>query len=225
MQKKKILTLVVALLLAGGYWVLENKFDINLSNLGKGGQSNKVVPADKEQAGDYERLTGCALIEHRSNDGDSFHVRHGNDEHEFRLYFVDAPESSYKTYRGGDNNGARLGHQGRYFGGLSIEQTTAIGTEAKKFTASLLKGRPFTVYTKWQPVFDSGRSYCFVELPDSATGERFLSEQLVAQGLARIYTEGAAMPGGSSKRNQEDKLKTIERSARGGKVGAWRFSR
>src|SRR5690606_41234380 len=50
----------------------------------------------------FERFEGCQLVDHRQNDGDSFRVRLPNGRVEqFRLYFVDAPESDFRTYKGG----------------------------------------------------------------------------------------------------------------------------
>ncbi len=45
-------------------------------------------------AGDWELLKDCRLIDNKSNDGDSFHLRASNGEELlFRLYHVDCPES------------------------------------------------------------------------------------------------------------------------------------
>ncbi len=218
MPRKKTLAAIAAILLAAGYWLLERA---DRSWLSTGGQD---APADTSEVGGYRRLSGCRLAEHRHNDGDSFHVRHGDDSYEFRLYFVDAPESRYKTYRGGDDNGGRIAQQGDYFGGLNRDQTTGIGAEAKKFSLNLLRGRPFTVYTKGENVYGSERQYAFVEVEDAAGKRRLLGELLVEQGLARIHTKGATTPDGAARSKQEGKLRSIEHAARNAGVGAWRFT-
>jgi|GEM_PF-3569302 len=41
----------------------------------------------------YVFLTECRLITLRNSDGDIFHIQHKKGENEFRLHFVDAPES------------------------------------------------------------------------------------------------------------------------------------
>ena len=53
----------------------------------------------------YENAT---LIENKYNDGDSFHVQCAKGDVEFRIYYVDTPESAAKTYRNGENNFKRL---------------------------------------------------------------------------------------------------------------------
>lgn len=165
-------------------------------------------------ASGYEVLTGCALVENRNNDGDSFKIRRDGGVHEFRLYFVDAPEKRLHQH-----NGERLDHQGRYFGGLSRNRTIAIGQQAKELAGELMSARPFRVETRWQPVFDSGRFYAFVFFDDD--GDE-LSEKLVRAGLARIYTEGADLPDGRKKADFERHLKKLEAEAKKNKRGAWR---
>ncbi|MFK5923883.1 MAG: thermonuclease family protein [Verrucomicrobiota bacterium] len=145
--------------------------------------------------GGFELLEGCQWVDQRNNDGDSFVVKHKGNEYTVRLYFVDAPEKyisdKYKDQR------KRVADQGRYFGELSSQQAVEIGLQAKAFTEKQLKGKSFTVMTKWESVFDSERYYAFVWLPGSTeTNQNRLSAALVENGLARIYTKG---PG-----NQDD---------------------
>lgn len=163
--------------------------------------------------GGFETLAGCRLHEDRNNDGDSFKLSHGGEVIELRLYFVDAPEKRLHQY-----NGERLDHQGRYFGGLSREETISIGLKAKEHTERLLISRPFRVVTRWQPVFESGRHYGFIFFED--TGEE-LSESLVKEGLARIYTEGTNLPDGRKKADFERHLKQLEAAAKKAKRGGW----
>jgi endonuclease YncB( thermonuclease family) len=164
----------------------------------------------------FTELKGCRLVEHRDNDGDSFHLLHDGREDEFRLYFVDCPEK-----RRHHLNGDRIAQQGKYFGGLDAERTVSAGQAASGLTLELLRTRLFTVYTRWQPVFDSGRYYAFVFV-ERAGGEREeLSEILVKAGLCRIYTEGASLPDGRSKGAFEAHLRKLEREAKAGRAGAW----
>jgi len=173
------------------------------------------------QRGEYRELQGCSLVAHRNNDGDSFHVAiPGGKTQEFRLYFVDAPESAYKTYRDGNNNGERLGHQKQYFRLRSQKDTTALGMKAKKWTAGVLGTGPFTVYTRDEKVYGGPRLYCFVSVQEGGK-ERWLHELLVEQGLARIYTKGANLPDGSSPGTQKKHLHSLERDAKREKRGAW----
>ncbi|MGE9266758.1 MAG: thermonuclease family protein [Verrucomicrobiales bacterium] len=168
----------------------------------------------------WEELTNCRLITGRNSDGDSFHVRHAGGEAEFRLYYVDTPESAYKTYRGGENNGERLAEQGAYFGGLDRDDTTTVGKAAKSFVLDLLAERPFTVRTKWENVYGPERKYALVVVQWEGR-EVYLHELLVAKGLGRIHTRGADLPSGRGWRAQKDYLKDWEAEARSAGLGAW----
>lgn len=168
----------------------------------------------------YDRLEGCRLVEHRDNDGDSFHIRHGSRDIELRLYYVDTPEK-YLSDRYEDQR-RRVAEQGRDFGGISPEQTVQVGLAAKMYTAKLLADRPFTVYTKWESVYDSERVYAFVELPDDDGG--YLCEELVEKGLARIHTKGEATPDGRGYRQYKAHLEAIERAAQDADRGAWKLN-
>jgi len=67
-------------------------------------------------------------------------------------------------------------------------------------------------------VFESGRHYGFIFFED--TGEE-LSESLVKEGLARIYTEGTNLPDGRKKADFERHLKQLEAAAKKAKRGGW----
>lgn len=164
----------------------------------------------------YDRLDGCRLVDHRNNDGDSFHVRHGDREFELRLYYVDSPEK-YLSDRYADQR-QRVAEQGRDFGGLSPEQTVEVGKAAKMYTERLLQGKTFTVFTKWESVYNSERVYAFVQLPGS---EEYLGEELVEKGLVRIHTKGEPTPDGQSYRDHKARLEALERAAREAGRGAW----
>lgn len=163
-------------------------------------------------------LEGARLMDHRHNDGDSFHISHGGSEYEFRLYFVDCPESRLHQF-----NADRIRQQGRYFGGLRDEQTIAIGQEAKAFTRRLIERGAFTIHTRWQPVYDSGRYYAFVFFTGSDGSCEELSEKLVKAGLCRIHTEGTSLPDGRREKEFEQHLRALEKKAKAAKLGAWRF--
>jgi endonuclease YncB( thermonuclease family) len=160
-------------------------------------------------------------VSHRNNDGDSFQVDvPGQGVEEFRLYFVDAPESAYKEYRDGEDNGQRLRYQGEYFGNLSQARTTEVGQEAKAWTKEVLSAGPFTVYTTGELVYDGPRMYAFVEV-DHEGSKRWLHELLVERGLARIYTQGSRTPEGVSEGSQKKRLKKMEAEAKGRRLGGW----
>ncbi len=175
-------------------------------------------PPAKTQSG-YETLRNARLVEHRDNDGDSFHIAHdGGQDDEFRLYFVDVPEKRLHQF-----NGRRIEEQGRYFGGLSTQQTIEAGLQAKAMTEKLLKTRRFTIQTRWQRVFDSARCFAFVFFAEEGGKTEELGEKLVRAGLCRIYTQGANLPDGRREKEFEQHLKALEREAKARKQGAWRF--
>ena len=83
-------------------------------------------------SGKYETHQGCTLAEARGNDGDSFLVSLPDGRKEvFRLYFVDAPESAFRRYAGGETNHARIREQAAELGGITPEQAVEAGKQAK----------------------------------------------------------------------------------------------
>ncbi len=160
----------------------------------------------------FEVILGARIHDHPDNDGDSFHLDHNGQTHEFRLYFADCPEKRRHSF-----NGDRIAEQGQYFGGLSEAETVFVGQEAKDFTRHLLSTQTFTLYTKWQSVYNSRRHYAFVIFAD---GED-LSAKLVRVGLARIHTNGIALPDGRSAKDYQDQLRSLEQIARAQHMGAW----
>ena len=188
-----------------------------------------VVPAKGPEAGPvkvrgYDKFTDARLVDLEGNDGDSFMVRAGGRDIELRLYFVDSPEK-YLSDRYEDQR-RRVAEQAREMGGITPEQAVVIGRQAKDFTKQQLSGKPFTVYTNWEEVYESDRVYGFVELADGSD----LGTKLVEQGLARIHTKGpdskekpVPTPDGASFFQHRDKLEAIERQAQQAKRGAWRY--
>ncbi|HEY1769744.1 MAG TPA: helix-hairpin-helix domain-containing protein [Chthoniobacterales bacterium] len=155
----------------------------------------------------------CELIANPANDGDSFHVRAQGREFIFRIYYVDAPET--------DNSFPdRVAAQAKYFH-LTVPQTLSVGREAESYTREKLS-RPFTVETCHEDA--RGRSrlpryFAFVEI-----GKEDLAEDLVAQGLGRIYGETAYAPDRVSPASEHDRLESLERTAKAQKLGGWGFA-
>lgn len=161
-------------------------------------------------------LSGVRFIDDDTNDGDSFVVEHEGQRLVLRLYFVDCAEKrEYKLVAG------RLKDQAGYFGGLSIPQTLKLGQQAKAFTADLLRSQPFTVFTRWERVYDSGRIYAVIMFEDGQD----LAHKLVHAGLARIHTKGVTMPNGRKANDYENHLREVEKEAKASKRGAWGMSR
>eukprot|EP00392_Amoebophrya_sp_AT5.2_P004800 g4809.t1 len=193
---------------------------------GKNGGENSEGGSSWKRWYRYER---CRLVEsgkwrHR-NDGDSFQV-HCDDIHrdtvkegtitkklqnrELRLYYVDTPESAFKTYgHPNQNNGRRLADQAAYFGfpdfdaGTENDDTGIIGgrnkisfygKEAKSYARARLAGSPaakgtiFTVHTLHELVYgDPDRVYGLVEFVEGGnSNSTWLHRELVQRGLARL---------------------------------------
>lgn len=164
----------------------------------------------RDQPRNWIVLKDCRLIPNPANDGDSFHVSAGEKEYLFRLYLVDAPETDEMTPR-------RLVEQAKYFN-ITVPQAIEVGRAAKDFTREKLS-QPFTVFTHMSDALGQSRLerfYAFVE-----TKEGDLGEQLVRNGLARLYGFKAAPPGLASSRIELEKLQRLEDEAKREKIGAW----
>ena len=185
-------------------------------------ESPKKSPPSTQQKNSWSIYQNCRLVEHHNNDGDSFRVSMSDGKvQEFRLYFVDTPESTFKRYSDGNTNAERISQQSRYFGNITPEAATALGKEAKEFTLGLLKKNAFTLSTKNEDVYESGRYYCHVKLTYEGK-ERWLDEILVSKGYVRIITQPADLPDGTLADAHKSLLRTMETEAKKRKVGAWK---
>lgn len=152
----------------------------------------------------------CVLEPNEANDGDSFHVKYKNRRYLFRLYFVDTPETD-------DSIPERVKEQAAYWG---IDEQTSIrlGKEAARFTARFLD-KGFTAYSKLQDArgrSDKDRDYAIIKV-----GEQDLAEELVRNGLARVYGMGIDLPDDTGEKVMWWRLKTAEREARTRQAGGW----
>jgi len=159
----------------------------------------------------FERFDGCVLEPDKWTDGDSFRVRLPDGRlTTFRLYFVDTTESR--------SRGKRSDEQAAYFG-FTRAEAVKLGKVAKAFTAAQLS-QPFTIQTRWRPVFGPTRYYAFVFTAD---GED-LAELLVRNGLARIYGTRTPAPDGRDSRQYRARLMALERQAKSEGRGGWRLA-
>jgi DNA uptake protein ComE-like DNA-binding protein/endonuclease YncB( thermonuclease family) len=164
----------------------------------------------REGSKDWIVLENCFFISNPADDGDSFHVSAGAKEYIFRLYLVDAPETDEMTP-------GRLVQQAKYFG-ITVPQAIEVGRAAKELTREKLS-EPFTVFTHMSDAMGQSRIerlYAFVE-----TKEGDLGEQLVRNGLARVFGFKAAPPGLRSVRVEVEKLQQFEDEAKKEAIGAW----
>jgi len=178
-----------------------------------------LLGENSEKKGDYEVYRNCRLVDHRGNDGDSFHAIVNGETEELRLYFVDTPESAIKKYRDGNSNIKRVQQQANYFESIEVDDATDIGKKAKAFTQKVLK-KGFNVYTAREFVYGPPRIYAFVEVEHKGE-KRFLHELLVEKGYARIYTKPLDLPDGTRKSKQLSKLRKMEKIAKSSKLGGW----
>jgi DNA uptake protein ComE-like DNA-binding protein len=159
---------------------------------------------------DWIILENCRLLPNAANDGDSFHVSVNGKEYMFRLYFVDAPETDAA-------NPPRLVEQAKHFG-VTVPQVIEIGEAAKTFVREKLS-ELFTVTTRMAHAMGRSRGerfYAFVHTKDGDLGE-----QLVANGLARIYGTSAPPPGGITSAAEREKLTRLEEEAKRRGIGGW----
>ncbi len=181
-------------------------------------------PGATERQGRYEVHRNCTLAADNGNDGDSFRVLLPDGRSEiFRLYFVDTPESAFRTYRNGESNHDRIREQAAYFG-TSPEEAVEIGKEGKRFVLGLLGKRPFTVHTEWDSPFRDQRYHAFIEVNDGGKS-RWLHEILIEKGLARLKTKPADLPDGTKADSHRRYLETLQAAARKSRTGGWGYGK
>src|SRR4029077_5348352 len=155
-------------------------------------------------------LQGGHYLIKRPNDGDSFHVSVEGHEYIFRLYFVDAPETSAE-FRD------RVEEQAAYFG-VTVDQVLQVGELAKQFIREKLTDS-FLVRTCWEDAGGRSRMQRFYAFVQTRTGD--LGEQLVENGLARAHPATAKPEGLTSAAAEWKNLIKLEHKAKREKVGGW----
>lgn len=202
---------VVLLIAAAVLWFIDLQRDRSPTD-------RKPPPASQPAAaGHYEVFSGCRLEDHRQNDGDSFRVRLPDGRVEqFRLYYVDSPESDFRSYASGQNNHQRIAEQAEDLQ-LTGQQAVEIGKRAKHLTREILSRGSFTIHTTWDDPFDDRRYHAFIE-PSTGT---WLHETLVREGLVRIHTKPADLPDGTPVKQHLRKLRDLETAAKRDGKGAW----
>lgn len=169
-----------------------------------------VVSQAPLRAEQWETLENCRLSRNESNDGDSFHVEHKGKEYIFRLYFVDAPETSEQIP-------SRVTEQAEVFG-VPRDRLLEAGKEAAAFTANQLR-KSFTVQTMWQDAEGMSRLpryYAFIETADG----KDLGELLAGAGYARSFGVAASI-GGRNESFLRGKYDRLAERAERAKLGAW----
>ena len=152
----------------------------------------------------------CTLMNNAYNDGDSFHVKTKSNHYVFRIYFADAPET--------DNSIAeRVDEQAEYWN-IDRDDVIRLGKDAKSFTANFLRNG-FTGYSRRADARGRGKQQRFFAMVKVC--DQYLSEALVAAGLARVYGADCTLPDGTSQRKYWAKLNALEKTAQRNKVGGW----
>jgi endonuclease YncB( thermonuclease family) len=166
--------------------------------------------AHAKEKQDWSTLTDCRYVNHKNNDGDSFHVRCGGEAFVLRLYFVDAPETNL-TY------GERTREQAAHFG-ATLDETLKAGVKARLLVRDALNG-PFNVTTRKayaQGAAKDPRYYGMVHVKGKG-----LDEMLVLAGLARVKGVSVNIPGGEKARAHSQRLLLLEEHAKQKRRGLW----
>ncbi len=161
----------------------------------------------------YQKIENCRWKADRWDDGDSFHVTltDGN-ELILRLYFVDTCEEEKKY-------ADRIRDQGAYFG-IGEEETKALGRAATVFTRDAL-AKPFTVWMRWHKALGRSKQDRWYAMIITADGKD-LAQELVRNGLARIYGTRTVLWDGRTSKQYNDRLAELEAEAKREKIGGWR---
>jgi len=212
-----LLLVVVAVVV----WAVDQRKSLDPPAKSTSSRTEKPAPKSPEKTGRFEVYHRCTLVEARNNDGDSFKVRlpHGK-EAEFRLYFVDTPESAFKSYAGGDTNHDRIRQQAADLGGITPAQAVEVGKKGKAFTLGLLASKPFTLYTEWDSPFHDNRYHAHIQVTQDGK-QRWLHQILVERGLVRLITKPADLPDGTPAAREKENLRNLEREAKRTQTGVW----
>ena len=219
--KKSWLTLLglIAALVIWTYDHAPQKNHSSQPNSPPASASKRTAPLEK--TGNYECYRGCTLAAAANNDGDSFLLQLPDGRRQvFRLYFIDTPESAFRSYANGETNHSRIRQQAAEMGGITPAQAVAIGQQAKHFTLALLASHPFDIYTRWDSPFKDQRFHAFIAVKQAGQS-RWLEELLIERGLARLKTKTADLPDGTPAAKQLAHLKDLEQNAQSTRVGVW----
>ena len=164
-----------------------------------------------------QEFAGVRFVDADYNDADSFRVRlPGKDEHVIRLYYVDAPETSFS---GTESDRRRVLEQSRYFGLEEPRQVVHFGREAAAFVKDTLKN-PFTVHTALARAPGRSRKPRIYAMVHTSDGED-LAKLLVENGLARAHGIRRALPNQTPASEYSAVLADLEIAAGLKRAGIW----
>jgi len=159
----------------------------------------------------WTELDGVTYLEEKYSDGDSFRAKRNTVTYIFRLYWVDCPETDTRYPD-------RVQEQADYFG-VDAKQAIQGGVLGAEWLHELLEGKELTVYTRYADARGEStirRYYAMIKI-----GDRWLSELLVENGLARVFGVETELPDGTSARNYSARLKKLEKEAKEANRGIW----
>ena len=158
----------------------------------------------------WERYENASLIADEYFDGDSFHVRHGDSHWIIRLCYVDTPETDTSVQE-------RLVEQADYWG-ISVKSVMEIGDKAKTFTEEFLKDG---MIVETQKIDARGRSDRDRYFGMVSVKGNYLSEALIANGLARVFGFNPILSDGTAASAHRKYLLEVEKEAKAKRRGAW----
>ena len=119
--------------------------------------------------------------------------------------------------RSSRSDARRLVEQAKYFG-LKVPDVIELGREASAFVQKELS-EPFSVTTRFAHSMARGKAERFLAFVQTRDGD--LGEQLVANGLARIFGTHGTPPGTTSSAAEAEKLAGLEKEAKEKHIGGW----
>lgn len=164
---------------------------------------------------EFEVFPKAKLVESKNNEADTLRIKVDDfhDEVVFTLYFVDAPDASL-------THPQLVQDQSRYFQ-LSQDLVQKMGAEAAAYVTGLLKTKPFTLLTRWEPVPDRSRYYALI-LVETEKGKVYLADLLMQKGYGRLAGISCDLPGGVKGADDYGLyLHKLSKQAREAKIGVW----
>lgn len=166
---------------------------------------------------DFEVFPKAQLVESKNNEADTLRIKPSPTAEEavFRLYFVDAPETTLASPQ-------TVQEQARWFV-TTQEKVLKAGVEATAYVTELLRKHPFMLYTRWASVPNSSRYYAMIKVALKPGEYTHLDELLMRAGYARAGGVACDPPEGVLDANDYGlRLVKLGTKAREEKVGIWR---
>lgn len=174
--------------------------------------SENGLPPPKAE---FEVFPKAKLVESKNNEADTLRIKldDRHDEIVFTLYFVDAPDASL-------THPQLVQDQSRYFQ-INQDLVLKMGAEAAAYVTGLLKTKPFTLLTRWEPVPDRSRYYALI-MVETEKGKVYLADLLMQKGYGRLAGISCDLPGGVKGADDYGLyLHQLSKQAREAKIGVW----